>query len=151
MSKPHDVFNNLKVSGNLPSMPQVLVQLIDSCHDSNVELLAIAHIVDKDAAISAKLLQLVNSSFIGARKAFTSIEQAVVHLGVDTVRNLGISISVQQVFRRVETNGLLSIDRFWHHSYLNALLAQKIATATAMTSASCSCGWRFLANMRRSC
>ena len=131
MSKPHDVFNNLKVSGNLPSMPQVLVQLIDSCHDSNVELLAIAHIVDKDAAISAKLLQLVNSSFIGARKAFTSIEQAVVHLGVDTVRNLGISISVQQVFRRVETNGLLSIDRFWHHSYLNALLAQKIATATA--------------------
>ncbi len=112
-------------------MPQVLVQLIDSCHDSDITLQAIAQIVDKDAAISAKLLQLVNSSFIGVRKAFTNIEQAVVHLGVDTVKNLAISISVQQVFRRVETNGLLSIDRFWHHSYLNALLAQKIAIATA--------------------
>ena len=131
MTNPHDVFNNLKVSGNLPSMPQVLVQLIDSCHDPEITLLAIAQIVDKDAAISAKLLQLVNSAFIGARKAFVNIEQAVVHLGVDTVKNLAISISVQQVFRRVETNGLLSIDRFWHHSFLNALLAQRIAAATA--------------------
>jgi HD-like signal output (HDOD) protein/signal transduction histidine kinase len=130
MTNAHNILNNLKVSGNLPSMPQVLVQLIDSCHDVDIKLQAIARIVDKDAAISAKLLQLVNSAFIGARKAFTNVEQAVVYLGADTVRNLAISISVQQVFRRVETNGLLSIDRFWHHSYQSALLAQKIAVAT---------------------
>lgn len=130
MTDPHNVLNNLKVSGNLPSMPQVLVQLIDGCHDPEIKLLSIARIVDKDAAISAKLLQLVNSAFIGARKALTNVEQAVVYLGADTVRNLAISISVQQVFRRVEANGLLSIDRFWHHSYLNALLAEKIAAAT---------------------
>jgi len=130
MTDPHNVLNNLKVSGNLPSMPQVLVQLIDGCHDPEIKLQSIARIVDKDAAISAKLLQLVNSAFIGARKAFTNVEQAVVYLGVDTIRNLAISIAVQQVFRRVETNGLLSIDRFWHHSYLNALLAEKIAIAT---------------------
>jgi len=130
MTNADTILNNLKVSGNLPSMPQVLVQLIDSCHDVDIRLQAIARIVDKDAAISAKLLQLVNSAFIGARKAFTNLEQAVVYLGADTVRNLAISVSVQQVFRRVETNGLLSIDRFWHHSYQNALLAQKIAEAT---------------------
>lgn len=130
MTDPHNVLSNLKVSGNLPSMPQVLMQLIDRCHDPEIKLLSIARIVDKDAAISAKLLQLVNSAFIGARKAFTDVEQAVVYLGVDTVRNLAISISVQQIFRRVETNGLLSIDRFWHHSFLNALLAQRIAVAT---------------------
>jgi HD-like signal output (HDOD) protein/signal transduction histidine kinase len=124
------VLSNLKVSGNLPSMPQVLVQLIDSCHEGEINLQTIARIVDKDAAISAKLLQMVNSAFIGARRAFTNVEQAVVYLGGDTVRNLAISISVQQVFRRVESNGLLSIDRFWHHSYQNALLARNIAVAT---------------------
>ncbi len=130
MTDPHNVLNNLKISGNLPSMPQVLVQLIDGCHDPEVKLQSIACIVDKDAAISAKLLQLVNSAFIGASKAFTNVEQAVVYLGMNTVRNLAISLSVQQVFRRMESNDLLSIDRFWYHSYLNALLAEKIATAT---------------------
>lgn len=131
MTTAHSVLSNLKISGNLPSMPQILVQLIDKCHDTEIDLQAIAHIVDKDAAISAKLLQLVNSAFIGARRPFTDLEQAVVYLGGDTVRNLAISLSVQQVFRRVESNGLLSIDRFWHHSFLNALLARNIALATA--------------------
>lgn len=111
-------------------MPQVLVQMIDQCHAPEVNLHTIARIATKDAAISAKLLQLVNSAFVGARKAFTSMEQAVVYLGADTVRNLAVSVSVQQVFRRVETNGLLSIDRFWHHSCLAALFSRKIAETT---------------------
>ena len=136
MTDPGKIFHNLKVSGNLPAMPQILVQLIDSCHNQDIKLQNIARIANKDAAISAKILQLVNSAFIGARKAFTSLEQAVVYLGADTVRNLAISISVQQVFRRVETNGLLSVDRFWHHSYLNALLARKLAETTSQASPS---------------
>ena len=136
MDAPLDTLNALRISGSLPSMPQVLVQLIDSCHDPDVRLQTIARIVDKDAAISAKILQLVNSSAVGAARAFTNLEQAVIHLGVDTVRNLAISVSVQQVFRRVETNGLLSIDRFWHHSYLSALLAHKVAVATGYPSPS---------------
>ncbi len=129
MNDPQEVLCRLKVTGNLPSMPQVLVQLLDSCQNPEIKVGALAGIVDKDAAISAKVLQLVNSAFIGTRQAIRSIEQAVVYLGMDAVRNLAISISVQQVFRRVETNGLLSIDRFWHHSYTNALLSRNIALA----------------------
>lgn len=131
MISPNPVLNTLKISGNLPSMPQVLVQLIDKSHEPEVNLSEIAGIVDKDAAISAKLLQLVNSAFIGARRSFTNLEQAVVYLGGDTIRNLAISLSVQQVFRRVESNGLLSVDRYWHHSLVNALLARNIAVTTA--------------------
>jgi len=130
MTNPNPVLSSLKLSGNLPSMPQVLVQLIDKCHEAEIDLPALAHIVDKDAVISAKLLQLVNSAFIGARRSFTDLEQAVVYLGGDTIRNLAISLSVQQVFRRVESNGLLSVDRFWHHSFQSALLARNIAQAT---------------------
>ena len=130
MTTPNPVLSNLKLTGNLPSMPQVLVQLIDRSHETEINLQSIARIVDKDAAISAKLLQLVNSAFIGARRSFTNLEQAVVYLGGDTIRNLAISLSVQQVFRRVESNGLLSMDRFWYHSFLNGLLARNLATAT---------------------
>ncbi len=130
MAPVDSVFNTLRISGNLPSMPQILVQLIDQCHEAEIDLHDIAHIIDKDAAISAKLLQLVNSAFIGARRPFINLEQAVVYLGGDAIRNLAISLSVQQVFRRVESNGLLSVDRFWHHSLVNALLARNIAVAT---------------------
>ncbi|WP_028582953.1 HDOD domain-containing protein [Desulfogranum mediterraneum] len=128
MNDPRQALSNLKISGNLPSMPQILVQLIDACHAQDVDLRQIAEIVSKDGPLSAKILQLVNSAFIGARSSFSDTGQAVVYLGADVIKNLAISVSVQQVFRRVETNGLLSLDRFWYHSFQNGLIAQQIAT-----------------------
>ena len=135
-SDPYQPLNLLKVSGNLPVIPQILVQLIDLCSQEDIDLQAVARLVKKDAALAAKVLQLCNSAFIGARSAFADVTQAVVYLGADTVRNLAISVSVQQVFRRVESNGLLNIDRFWYHSYENAILAQRIAEATGYTNPS---------------
>ncbi|MBM9616047.1 HDOD domain-containing protein [Desulfobulbus rhabdoformis] len=136
MNTQHDALYNLKISGNLPSMPQVLVRLLDKCQAPDVDIQEVAQIVNKDAALSAKVLQLVNSAFIGPRKSINTIEQAVVYLGIDSIRNLVISVSVQQVFRRVQTNGLLNMDRFWHHSFSNALLAQKLALVHAKTDPS---------------
>ncbi|HHB75817.1 MAG TPA: HDOD domain-containing protein [Desulfobulbus sp.] len=128
---PYQPLNRLKVSGNLPVIPQILVQLIDACHKPEVDLQAVSKLVKKDAAMAAKVLQLCNSAFIGARSSFVDVGQAVIYLGADTVKNLAISVSVQQVFRRVETNGLLNIDRFWYHSYQNAILARRIAEAVS--------------------
>jgi len=118
---------NLKVSGNLPTMPQILVHLIDACHQEEVDLHHVSRLVAKDAALAAKVLRLCNSAFIGARSAFVDIRQAVIYLGANTIKNLAISVSVQQIFRRVEANGLLNIDRFWYHSYQNGILARRIA------------------------
>ncbi|HHB75387.1 MAG TPA: HDOD domain-containing protein [Desulfobulbus sp.] len=128
---PYLPLNRLKEAGNLPVIPQLLVRLIDLCHQPEIDLQAVGKLIKKDAALAAKVLQLCNSAFIGARSAFTNVEQAVIYLGADTVKNLAISVSVQQVFRRVETNGLLNLDRFWYHSYQNAILAQRIAEAVA--------------------
>ena len=124
---PYRPLNRLKISGNLPVIPQILVQLIDACHQPEVDLRAVSKLIEKDAAMAAKVLQLCNSAFIGARSAFVDVGQAVIYLGADTIKNLAVSVSVQQVFRRVETNGLLNIDRFWYHSYQNAILANRIA------------------------
>ncbi|NLX19562.1 MAG: HDOD domain-containing protein [Desulfobulbus sp.] len=117
-------------------MPQVLVQLIDKCYEPETDLSEIAAIIDKDTTISAKLLQLANSAFIGARRSFLNVEQAVVYLGADTVRNLVISLSVQQVFQRVKSNGQVSISQFWYHSLTNALIARNIALTTAFNNPS---------------
>jgi len=133
---PYQPLNMLKVSGNLPVMPQLLVQLMELCSQEDIDLQAVADLVTKDAALAAKVLQLCNSAFIGARSPFADVTQAVVYLGADTIRNLTISVSVQQVFRRMKSNGLLQLDRFWYHSYESAILGQRIAEATGYTNPS---------------
>ncbi len=128
MTDSATALNDLKASGNLPGMPQILARLIDACHQQEVDLHQVADIVSKDSSLSAKILQLVNSAFIGTRSRFTTVRQAVIYLGADTVRNLAVSVSVQQVFRHV-SGRRLALDRFWCHSYENGLLARQIAQA----------------------
>ncbi len=133
---PYTALRRLKDSGNLPVIPQLLVQLLDLCRQPEINLQAVGQLIKKDASMAAKVLQLCNSAFIGARSPFLNVEQAVIYLGADTVKNLAVSVSVQQVFRKIEANGLLNMDRFWYHSYQNAILAGRIADAVSYPNAS---------------
>ncbi len=113
----------------LPSLPQTLIELIDKCNSKDRNLREIGTIVARDASISARILQLANSAFIGTRNKFTDIEQAVIYLGIDTVRNLAISVSVYETFGNADTSGTLNMAGFWYHSFLTAVLAKTLSQA----------------------
>ncbi len=111
----------------LPTLPQTLIELIDACVEHDIDLQTVADIVGRDAAISARILQLANSAFLGSRTSFADIEQAVIYLGIDTVRNLAISVSVHEAFKTFSSPNGISLARFWHHSLLTAVLAKSLA------------------------
>ena len=111
----------------IPSLPQILIELIDACSSQDVDLQTVGTIVCRDAAISARILQLANSAFLGTRTSFSDIEQAVIYLGIDTVRNLAISVSVHEAFRSYSGPAGTSPARFWYHSLLTAVLAKSLA------------------------
>ena len=110
----------------LPQLPQVLIQLIDVCRAEEVDIRLVAQTVAQDISITTKTLQLANSAFLGARSQFKNIDQAVIFLGVDTVRNLAISVSVHNVFGSdTEANSdHLDSEKFWYHSLLTALISK---------------------------
>jgi len=113
----------------LPQLPQVLIQLIDVCRAKEVDIRLVAQTVAQDISITTKTLQLANSAFLGARSQFKNIDQAVIFLGIDTVRNLAISVSVHNVFgKSIQSNSVhLDSEQFWYHSLLTALISKTIA------------------------
>lgn len=112
---------------SLPQLPQVLVQLIDICNSEEVDIRLVAQTVAQDIAITTKTLKLANSAFLGARSQFKNIDQAVIFLGVDTVRNLAISVSVHEVFGNNKKLKGFQTEQFWYHSLLTALISKTIA------------------------
>ena len=112
---------------HLPTLPQTLVELIAACNDSETNLTRVAEIVTRDATISARVLQLANSAFLGSRTPFSDTNQAVIFLGTDTVRNIAVSVSVHEVFRSYRGRNGLSLPLFWHHSLLTAVIAMSLA------------------------
>lgn len=111
----------------LPSLPQTLVQLIDACNDPDRDIASVGLIVSRDAPLAARVLQLANSAFLGARSSFTDIGQAVIYLGMDTLRNLAISISVHDAFSTEQSNSRFNFEEFWFHSLFCAVIAKELA------------------------
>ena len=109
----------------LPALPQTVVQLLDACNDKEVEIADIGKIVALDATISGRILQLANSAFLGARTPFAEIGQAVIFLGIDTVRNLALAVSVHELFG--DERKSIELPQFWYHSLHTAIIAKQLA------------------------
>lgn len=129
MISKDNTFSRIEKSGNLPTLPAILIKLLAACDNEDTPMAEIAAIISKDPVISVKVLQLVNSAYYSFRYSFTSIEQAVVYLGGNTVKNLAVTISVHQVFGLKSLVGQkkFNIKVFWYHSLLCATLARRLA------------------------
>ncbi|MDR3629498.1 MAG: HDOD domain-containing protein [Desulfocapsaceae bacterium] len=128
MNEPDLPANILDLS-TLPTLPQTLVDLIDASEREDSDIQELGAIVARDVFISTRVLQLVNSAFIGARSSFADIVQAVIYLGIDTTRNLAISVAVQEAFKTACADKILNLNDFWQHSFLTAVLAKSLAQA----------------------
>ncbi|HKN26258.1 MAG TPA: response regulator [Candidatus Acidoferrum sp.] len=83
--------------GSLPSLPTLFVELTNEINSGDPRMARIANLVSRDMGMTAKILQLVNSSFFGLRTQVSSPSNAVQLLGLDILRAGAFHTRVQQV------------------------------------------------------
>jgi HD-like signal output (HDOD) protein/ActR/RegA family two-component response regulator len=76
---------------SLPPVPDTFAALQQALSDPTVDSRMIARIVQRDSAVSAKVLQVCNSAFFRLPRRISSIEQAVSYLGLSAVRSMTLS------------------------------------------------------------
>lgn len=114
--------------GNLPSLPEVYAELQEKVKDPECAISDIATIIEKDLAMSTKVLQLVNSAFYGFYKSVESPARAVNLLGLDTVKALVLGFGIFSEMSPAVDKGF-SISALWKHSLSIAKFAKEIALA----------------------
>lgn len=114
--------------GKLPSLPAVYAELQRELKKPECALVDIAKIIEKDLAMSTKVLQLVNSAFFGFFTHIDSPVRAVNLLGLDTIKALVLGVGVFTEFKEAP-NSYFSIQELWRHSFAVAAYAKKIAEA----------------------
>jgi putative nucleotidyltransferase with HDIG domain len=109
----------------LPSLPSVYAKLQEKIREPEVSLDDIGEIISQDIAMTAKILQLVNSAFFGLYQTVESPARAVKLLGLDTVKAL---VLVTQIFSesKIETD-YFSVQSLLAHSMTVGVLSKKIA------------------------
>jgi putative nucleotidyltransferase with HDIG domain len=117
---------------DLPSLPRVFAELKLALAEPNVSTDRISQIVEQDIALSAKLLQLVNSAFFGLARDVTSVKTAVSCLGIPVLHDLVITLEVFRPFTPNEFVSLEYIEEFHRHAQFTARIAAGIAQKTQM-------------------
>jgi len=118
---------------SLPSVPVIYTELMRVLQSPEVSAKEIGSIIRQDLAMTAKVLQLVNSAFFGVRRQITDPTEAVIYLGADTVKALALTISV---FSQFDTKSLpgFSVESLRDHSLTVATLARQIAKSLPLSN-----------------
>jgi HD-like signal output (HDOD) protein len=108
---------------SLPEVYQRLTRVIDHPRSCVAD---IAQVVSQDPGLTARLLGLVNSSFLGFPGRIESVSQAVSVVGTAQLQDLALATSVLRVFEGVPQE-LVDMDSFWRHALASGLLARLLA------------------------
>lgn len=116
----------LKGVRSLPSLPTVVVELLQSIDDDDADTQELAEKLARDQALAAKVLRVANSSFYGLQGKVESIGDAIVVLGLQGLRTLATAAAVTGTFA-AGGEGAHDLRSFWRHSVAVALCAKEIA------------------------
>jgi HD-like signal output (HDOD) protein len=119
--------------GDLPSVPRTFEALTQSLADPDTTLQKVARIVEQDVGVSAKVLQLVNSAFFGISHSITNIQNAVSYLGINTLKNLVLSVEIFRAFRPQKDLPEFSLERLQNHAQLTAHIAARLPVPKHLT------------------
>ncbi len=106
---------------DIPPMPNVMVKALSVIKNPATGIAELSKIMQIDQAIMAKTLSLVNSAFYGFRQQITSIQKALVILGMMKAKNIIMSLALKPM---MTANGSREL---WEHSIRCAVAAECLA------------------------
>ncbi len=114
----------------MPSIPALYAKIMEELNSDDASTASVGEIIAKDMGMTAKVLQLVNSSFFGMPRHIANVKEAVTLLGIDVVKTLVLGIEVFSMFKEALT--VICVDEIHNHCVRSAGIARQIAVLEKM-------------------
>ncbi len=112
---------------DLPSLPDVALEIRDAASNPDIGVAEIAEIVQRDPALTVRLIQAANSPAMRGRQGITSVRDAVVRLGVKVTRELALFLSLRSLFQTESTIIRQRMNALYQHSNRIAAVCHVLA------------------------
>jgi HD-like signal output (HDOD) protein len=117
------LLDRIKEIESLPTPPLVFTAINRVINDPKASAYDVASIVSEDAGIAARILRMANSAYYGLPQPVSSIRQAIIILGMDSLRSLVLSVSLMDAFATSPLEREYQ-DLIWRHSLATASAAR---------------------------
>jgi len=111
----------------LPTIPVLLVHILAVVDGERSSARDLVDVLQRDQALTGRILRLANSSFFGCAREVASLTRAVMLLGFGAVRNIALGVKIWDTLR---TGATFSVAELWEHSALVGTAAKLIAQRT---------------------
>jgi HD-like signal output (HDOD) protein len=101
-----------------------MIELVDNPRTSAASL---ARLIGSDQSLTAKILKMANSAYYGFPREISTVNMAIIVMGFNAVRDMGLSLSVFDVFKESPANRTFDLNRFWEHSIACGVASKVIA------------------------
>ncbi len=128
-------FEELKLTNRLPSPPGVGMRVLEITRGEDFSADDIANAIMADSALTGRLLKIANSAQSGAGQAITTVSEATMRLGVRSVRNVALGLSLISANRSGGCEKF-EYERYWSMSLARGVAAQAISRRRGIGSPS---------------
>ncbi len=122
----HSALEEIRVSDKLPSPSGVALEILRLTRDANASTAQLSRVLSADPALSGQLLKYANSAQVRIGQPARTINEAVVRLGLGTVRQLALGFSLLANARRGPCEAF-DYNGFWAESLAAAVCAQALS------------------------
>jgi HD-like signal output (HDOD) protein len=126
MDPPDRLLDRLKSGECLPALSPIATALVEMASDESTSAKKLVSLIEKDPALTVRLIRLANSAFFQAAVPVTTLQQAVVRVGFDRLRIMALSVSLRDTFPMGKV-GALDFRKFWKISLYRAMVAKAVA------------------------
>jgi HD-like signal output (HDOD) protein len=82
----------------LPTLPAIALKVRKAADDPNINLNAMAEVVVQDPSLSARMIKISNSAYLGRSIKVTSTQQAITRIGLRQMKNIATALAMEQLF-----------------------------------------------------
>ncbi|MCJ8273981.1 MAG: HDOD domain-containing protein [Psychrosphaera sp.] len=116
----------VEIVQNIPAFPQSVNQVIAMTSNAMCPPKKLVQVIERDPILTIKVLKLVNSAFFGLSKEVISVQHSVVYVGLNTVKNVAISVAMSGVLPEHNDAGL-DMAQYWKDSLAVGVIAKMLA------------------------
>lgn len=82
----------------LPTLPEIAVRVRQAAEDPEINLNSMAEVISRDPALTARMIKVANSAFLGRSIKVSTLQQAVTRIGLFQVKNIATAMALEQLF-----------------------------------------------------
>jgi HD-like signal output (HDOD) protein len=83
----------------LPTLPEVALKVREAAENPDIGIPQLSKVIGNDAALTARIIKVVNSPLLRTNKEITDLQMAVSRLGINYTCNLATGLAMEQMFQ----------------------------------------------------